>query len=84
MKIKIDNKYQVTADSMNYILQEKKTSKDKEKDYVVNAGYYGTITNALKAYKKIQIRNSDVTTINELLKFIKEIDKKIELVLKGV
>lgn len=29
MKIKIDDKYQIAADSMNYILQEKKVSKKR-------------------------------------------------------
>lgn len=86
MKIKIDDKYQITSDSMQYILQEKKQSKNDErevKEYYVNAGYYGTFASALKNYKELQIRNSDVTTIDELMKFIKELDDKIEKLLGG-
>lgn len=86
MKIQIDNKYQISSDSMNYILQEKKqtvSNEGEEKSYVVNVGYYSTITNALQGYKELQIRNSDVTTIDELMKLIKELDKKIETLLGG-
>lgn len=86
MKIKIDDKYQITSDSMQYILQEKKQTKKDDvevKDYEVNLGYYSTITNALQGYKELQIRNSDVTTIDELMKLIKDLDDKIETLLGG-
>ena len=86
MKIQIDNKYQITSDSMQYILQEKKRTKDKDgemKEYEVNVGYYGTISMALKGYKELQIRNSDVLTVNELVKQIRELDEKIERLLGG-
>ncbi|MBU5424982.1 DUF5405 family protein [Tissierella pigra] len=86
MKIQIDDKYQITSDSMNYILQEKrevKEGKDKGEVREVTLGYYGTITNALQGYKETQIRNSDVTTIDELMKLIKDLDKKIETLLGG-
>lgn len=86
MKIQIDDKYQITSDSMNYILQEKrevKEGKDKGEVREVTLGYYGTITNALQGYKELQIRDSDVTTIDELMKLIKDLDKKIETLLGG-
>ena len=86
MKILIDNKYRIASDSMQYILQEKKTVREGEKEgeeYWVNVGYYGKIYNALQSYKELQIKNSNVTTIDELMKLIKNLDNKIEQLLKG-
>lgn len=86
MKLQIDNKYKIVSDSRQYILQEKKRKKQEDgkvEEYEVNIGYYGTIYNALKAYKEVQIRNSNVSTIDELLKLIKELDEKIEKLLGG-
>lgn len=86
MKIKIDDDYQVTADSRQYILQENKVVLEGEKkgnQWIVNLGYYGTITQALKGYKELRIRNSNVSTVEELLKFIKGLDEKIETLLGG-
>jgi regulator of PEP synthase PpsR (kinase-PPPase family) len=71
---------------MQYILQEKKTTvtDDREKkEYTVNVSYHRTITNALQSYKELQIRNSNVTLIDELMKLIKELDEKIEKLLGG-
>lgn len=86
MKLKIDNRHQISSDSMNYILQEKreiKEGKDKGEMREVTLGYYGTITNALQAWKELQIRKSNITTIDELMKLIKELDNKIETLLGG-
>lgn len=89
MKIQIDENHLITSDSMNYILQERKERKEpvsddlEDKYYLVNVGYYSTITNALQGYKELQIRNSDTATINELMNLIKKLDKKIETLLGG-
>lgn len=86
MKLVLDNRYQITSDAYNYILQERKTTKiddGETKEYEVNIGYYSTITNALKGYKELQIRTSNVATVNELINLINELDKKIEKFLRG-
>jgi hypothetical protein len=86
MKVSIDNKHRITSDSMQYILQEKKTVRKGSKEgeeYWVNVGYYSKIYNALQGYKELQIKNSNVTTIDELMKLIKNLDNKIEQLLKG-
>ena len=86
MKLVLDNRYQITSDTYNYILQERKTTKiddGETKEYEVNIGYYSTITNALKGYKELQIRTSNVATVNELINLINELDKKIEKFLRG-
>lgn len=86
MKIKIDDKYQISSDARQYLLQETKTVLEgdrKGETYEDTLGYHNTITGALKAYKELQIRNSDVTTITELMDLIKKMDRKIETLLKG-
>ena len=86
MKLKIDNKYQIVSDSMQYILQEQKETvegKNKGDKYVVNVGYYGKICKALQAYKELEIRNSDVNTVVELMELLKRLDNKIEDFLLG-
>ena len=86
MKIKVDSKYQIISDPVQYILQEKKIAREGDKkgdEYWVNVGYHGAITSALKSYKELQIRNSEVTTVDELFKLIKKLDQKIEKFLGG-
>ena len=93
MNIKIDDNYRITSDSMQYILQERKERKEikidprtgelEDKYYYVNVGYFGKIYYALQAFKELQIRNSDVTSVQELMNLIKELDFKIEKLLGG-
>lgn len=93
MKLIIDDKYQITSDSLQYVLQRRMEKKEiktdpttglpEDKYYYVNVGYYGKINHALQAYKELQIRNSNVGTIEELMTLIKDIDKKIEKFLGG-
>ena len=59
------------------------TDDREKKEYTVNVSYHRTITNALQSYKELQIRNSNVTTVDELMKLIKELDEKIEKLLGG-
>lgn len=86
MKLKIDDNYQIVSDSMQYILQEVKVTKEGENigtEYIDNIGYYGKIVQALKGYKELKIRKSDVTSIDELMALICKLDKKIEDLLKN-
>lgn len=86
MFIKIDDKYSITSDARQYILQEGKEvleGENKGQVYYNPIGYYGTITAALKGYKELKIRSSNVTTINELMQLIEDLDNKIETLLKG-
>ncbi len=86
MKLKIDDNYQIVSDSMQYILQEVKVTKEGENigtEYIDNIGYYGKIVQALKDYKELKIRKSDVTSIDALMALIYKLDKKIDELLKG-
>lgn len=81
MKIKLDEKHQIVSDSRQYLLQEIKvvsTGEKKGETYEDTLGYYSKIENALKAYKELRIRNSEATSIDELLELIKLLDSKID------
>jgi hypothetical protein len=87
VNIPLDDKYTLTSDSMNYIIEETKVIQDGERKgekYKTAYGYYGTVETALKGFKELKIRTSDAKSIKELLKVSKEIDKKIEKILGGI
>lgn len=87
INIHLDDKYTLTSDSMNYIIEETKVIQSgdrKGETYKTVYGYYSTIEAALKGFKQLKIRTSDATSIKELLEICKEIDKKIEKILGGI
>lgn len=87
INIKLDDKYTLTSDSMNYIIEETKVIQDgskKGETYKTVYGYYSTVESALKGFKELKIRTSDAKSIKELLKVSKETDKKIEKILGGI
>jgi len=70
MKIEIDKKYLLTADSMNFIVQEKSTikeGKNKGKECFVLIGYYSTVPAALMAVLRHKVRQSAATDIKTLI-----------------
>ena len=86
MELKIDDNFKISSDSMQYILQQRKIVAEgdrKGKEYYTNLGYYGKIYHALQDYKELQIRNSNVTTVEELMELIKNLNIKIETLLKS-
>lgn len=86
INIILDSKYKLVSDSRNYVLQKMgkvQEGENKGDDTLTNEGYYGSLESALKSYKQLLIRESDIRNIEELLAAIKEIDKKIEKVLGG-
>lgn len=88
MKLKIDDNYQITSDSLQYMLQEKKVvneSKYENKigtEYYESIAFYGRIESCLKQYKELMIRKSDVDTVAQLITLIRELDKKIDALLE--
>ena len=87
VNIPLNDKYTLTSDSMNYIIEETKVIQDgskKGETYRTVYGYYGTVEAALKGFKELKIRTSDAKAIKELLEISKETDKKIEKILGGI
>lgn len=87
MNIKIDKEYTLQSDDRNIILvKTNKVAKGKNagETYDQNVSYHGTLQSALKDYLRVKTNSSEATTIQELLKEVKEIKKTIENVLNGI
>ena len=87
MRLKLDDEYVITADSSCYTLQRStigKEGKNKDKEVNYPVGYFGTLESGLKAYKELRVKQSDATTIQEVLEIVKGIDRKIENILGGI
>lgn len=85
MNIQLDDNYRITADSKQYILQEIRVAKEGKnagEETYSTIGFYGKLSHLLKAYKEVSIRSSEATTMQEVLEIIKNIDKKIDEILK--
>lgn len=65
LKIQLTDKYQVTADQYNYILQEKVIS-EKGEPYEKNIAYYGNLEHLVKGLLEREIKSSAVDRIEEL------------------
>lgn len=82
LDVKLDTHYKLTGDSMNYILEKRSKTKNKEGEYTwTGIKFAGTISHILKSYKELKIRTSNCKTIDEILEVSKEIDEKIENIL---
>jgi len=87
MNIKLDKEYTLQSDERNVILVRTKgveRGKNVGGNYEQNVSYHGTIQSALKAYLRVKINLSDATSIQELLKEVRETRKIIENVLGGI
>lgn len=80
--IKINEKYVVDSDNLQYILKEKKTAKSDNKkslgkDYYVTIGYYGSLESLANALleKQIKANLTIIENINKIIKIKEEIMK---------
>lgn len=84
MKIKLDDKYCITADEHQYKLQELvvnqgiKNPKNKGKEHLRTVSYNHTITECLKNWCNTTLRMSDCESIKDIHDLIKEQNKTIE------
>lgn len=84
VNIQLTPYYRITSDKMNYILEERSKSKDKNGEYTWRSiKWASTIEHILKSFKELELRTSNAESIEELLEIAKGIDKKIEKVLGG-
>jgi len=87
MNIKIDKEYTLQSDERNIILvRTNKVARGENtgKTYEQNISYHATLQSALKDYLRVKTNLSEATSIQELLKEVKEIKKTIEKVLNGI
>lgn len=85
MEIKLKGNYIITADSMTYMLSKWKMSEDNKgelKMRLTATTFHSTLENTLRAYKEKSVKNSNCTTIEEILILVKDLDQYIREVLK--
>jgi len=86
MRIEIGDKYLVTADQYNYILQEKKVAKEGKNagsEYMQNIGYFTRISQLVTTLIHLEVRQSDITSLSEMDALIKSVGTQCELAFKA-
>ncbi len=87
MDIKIGKKYVITSDSYNIILHQnkkRKEGKQKGEEYQEVLGYYPNLDNCLQALLDHDLRESQASSLRDVLDRADEVKKWIEKSLKGV
>lgn len=83
MEIKLSDNFKITADSMNFILNEyryiePRRGSDKQGRYGwVESGFYQTIQGACKAALQKAVIHSDKSNMNEIIKEMKKLHDDI-------
>ena len=83
VNIQIDDKMSVISDANQYILREFKGL--SEKDGIENyetIGYFPTVASALKDYVEVTLRESNCTSIKQLIELHEQLEKKIDELIK--
>lgn len=88
INIKLSDKYSITSDTRQYILNEHRIvqegGKNEGEEYIVGVAYCSTLASLLKTYKERVIRVSNVETLDDLINIVENTDKHIDEVLKEV
>ena len=86
MNLILDERFKISSDKHNYVLEKYEDVEDRKtgeiKKMWKDAGYYGSIEPILNRYIKERIRDSEATSVNELIAELKEIKLHISDVLK--
>ena len=83
VNIQISDKMSVISDANQYILREFKglSEKDGTENYET-IGYFPTVASALKDYVEVTLRESDCTSIKQLIELHEQLEKKIDELIK--
>ncbi|MPW26244.1 hypothetical protein GC105_10635 [Alkalibaculum sp. M08DMB] len=94
MELVLSDKYQISTDQFNYILQEKSVVKDGNnagQEYTKNIGYYGKLEQALKVVLDLKIKDVDKANIKQLHDHLalindvmKDMVKRLETQMEGL
>ena len=81
--IKIDDKMSIISDPNQYILRELKGLSEKGgTENYETIGYFPTVASALKDYVEVTLRESDCTSIKQLIELHEQLEKKIDELIK--
>lgn len=81
MNIKINDKYSITSDKHNFILQERKIVKsgeNKGQERFIDVGFYGNINQLLSRLAQQELRDSDINTLQGVLKHLYSFNKELQ------
>lgn len=67
MNIRLKGNLAITTDSNQFILNRVAVNKKTSEEYLQGIGFYGSLEQALEAYTKAVILQSDATSVKDLL-----------------
>lgn len=85
MQIEIGDKYVLTADQYQYIIQEKKTVKEGKNagsEYLSLVGYYPKLSQAISALIHLDVQLSDVQTLQGMEQHVNRVALQCEQAFK--
>ncbi|PPE64191.1 MULTISPECIES: DUF5405 family protein [Pectobacterium] len=81
MEISIGDKYVITADQYQYVLQERKTKKDGKDaggEYLSTLGYFPKLSQLISRLCHLEVMTSDVQTLQAIEQRINRLSLEIE------
>lgn len=87
MQISIGEKYVVTGDQYQYILNERKTVKEGKNagsEYQQTVGYFPKLSQLVAALLHLECRTTDVASLEHLEKYIERVAAQCERAFKEV
>lgn len=82
MHIRIDDKFIIKSDGLNFVLTRLVGSEGKEQEKA--CGYYQKLTSLLDGYAKFAVMESESTSFKQLRKDIKKIQDRIDEIYQEV
>lgn len=80
MELLIDEKYSITTDRYNFIVNERKVHKEGKNagvEYTQEISYHPTLEKAFEKYVSLRINDSNCQTIAEVVELLKQIRDEI-------
>lgn len=84
MEINLNDKYVITSDTYCYVLNKKMVNKKTKEEYLSAVGYYGDLEHLVDSLINKEIRESEVNSIQGILKVIEKAKNDIVLHLKDM
>lgn len=87
LEILLNEDYRAKTVQLNLALQKKiihREGMNKRKTSWRTIGYYNGIESLLKGYIKLEIRNSDIKSLEEVIDKISELENKVDNIRKGI
>ncbi|OQP33885.1 DUF5405 family protein [Pantoea latae] len=85
MKINIGDKYVLTADQFQFIVQERKVVKEGKNaggEYLSLVGYFPKLSQAIAGLIHLDVQMSDVQSLQEMERHIRRVSEQCEQAIK--